>query len=574
MPVPTSAYTLPISPLIRAERPLKPFPPIPWELKAAIIRAGADGVSISPFHQTGDEHEDSVRVYTFLKTCLVVNKDFASVAIPLLYAHVSLTTVPNGKRFLRTISNPSSFSSTVVPGPLRSFIRTFTWATWEPSNLPQDFNYKAIISIRLRLLSILLKEGAVRRVEFPTVVWPLLKEFEEIESEELGRLRSLGMILAVENRSLSEVLTYPIFKNLRELSIWYGDPATGIVEFPPTLESLKIRCDHFNQGNNIPLRELSIVERQSNMTHMPQLRKLDFSFTTKRYPEASPWGPEPTFLSAIGSTINHLSLSTDRSSCPQDSLLDLSVFGLCPNLQTLELTNHRVFSSGLDDGRELFKLGHRRLSRIHYRLDGETPCGEPEAVGPSSQMDLLALGEIKSLFERGRARFPKLEWLSIGMIPKDQWSDSLSTMLGSLTMIPGVKVTDEWDRPVWEIIDQRNRSEEQFRTRTRTRSMAALEEMERTVAIGGRDGGQGGCFPAGKKETVRLTVCSSIDRSSSSPSPGSSSEEDSPSTAVEESFGVQQGYTSSSGSFFVGHGNAQGKTLVEEGILVGGHAGL
>lgn len=230
---------------------LQPFPPLPWELKAAIIKAGTDEVSVSPFHQVGDQHEATIHTYRFLLVCMRVNKDFAvssivtvfvvvvetlvgfssltlvyfvlfwfqSIALSLLYTHISLSTVSNGKRFLKVLTNPDSLSSTFLPRPLRSYIRTLAWATWEPSNLPQEFNYKAIISIRQKLISILFRCPGVTSVEFPTVVWPLLREFENLGSEGLGRLKGLGTILAVENRSLSEVLAYPVFRYLEDLSV-------------------------------------------------------------------------------------------------------------------------------------------------------------------------------------------------------------------------------------------------------------------------------------------------------------------------------------------------------------------
>lgn len=264
----------------------------------------------------------------------------------------------------------------------------------------------------------------------------------------------------------------------------YGDPATGTLAFPPTLRSLHVRCDNFDQGNNILF---PVIESTSSIfsfnevtpSQLPNLAKLTFEFTTRHYPEASPWGETPLLLAEVGRTVSHLGLACDRESKTGDQVLDPRALSLCPNLERLELRNHRISSAQGFDG-----LAHKKLQEIHYRLDKALPFAltppappanldaqdaEPAVQPPQAPVvDNLALEECAQLLTSPsiRARFPALRTLSIGQIPSIQSVKANSHLAGRLSWLCSLeekacaagldlRVVDEWGRSLQQVLHAR-----------------------------------------------------------------------------------------------------------------------
>jgi hypothetical protein len=182
-------------------------------------------------------------------------------------------------------------------------------------------------------------------------------------------------------------------------------------------------------------------------------------------------------LSAVGPTITRLGLACDRESAPADQTVDPLALALCPRLEVLELTNHRLAGH---DG-DWTGIEHRRLSEIHYRLDGARPFALAPAISvarsPATNppvVDSLALAEIGTLLrspKRLATAFPALRTLSIGRLPSATavarsgphvqsqllWLASLPRQAAEAGVKQVVEVTDEWHRPLGAVLASRER---------------------------------------------------------------------------------------------------------------------
>ncbi|KAL7410500.1 hypothetical protein BDY24DRAFT_417838 [Mrakia frigida] len=360
------------------------------------------------------------KVYKFLRNSRLVCRDFEHVVTPLLYRDVVLTNPRHASLLLSLLDSPSS--SSLLP-----HIRTFTWLTWDHPEI--EINYPNVTSLRALLIHLLLPSPTLVECSFPTLAWPLLTPFATTPPH---GLRRLGTILAVNNIEMSKALDTPLFSELEELGIWWGDVASGALRLPPSLRSLKIRCDHFHHGNHVPFPPLPNPETDQ---HLPLLTHLSFSFTTQIYPGASPLPPVPFLLSAVGARIERISLFGDRNAKANDIRLPPEVFSLCPKLKILELGNHRVVpGSGLVPSSS-------SLERIHFRFDSVYPLEDTQCH------DQLVLREVADVVRVHGGKLPKLKTLLLLGVPEEvtlRWEVVLERLFDLEKL--GVTVIDQRGR--------------------------------------------------------------------------------------------------------------------------------
>jgi hypothetical protein len=360
----------------------------------------------------------------------------------LLYSDLVLTSAEQAQRLLPTLQTCPR---------LLPLIRSFNWPAWNRDPVIKT-NYPSVTQLRAKLIDLILPAPNLVTCVFPTIAWPLLALPRAQPTDSPSKLRTLGTVLAVQNQSLSTVLDCPRYESLEELRIWWGDPSSGDVRFPPLLRKLHIRCDNFHHGNNIPLAPFPSSEETR---HLPHLTHLSFSFTTIVYPNAPRPPPIPPLLAAVGSDLTHLSLSGDRDSKAENLWLPSGIFALCPKLRVLELANHRPVPAPVKTPTEKSLEGSPSLEEIRYRVDDWYPFDAAHTIDRTAMRDLADL----VWSGRTRGRFPKLNTVALVGIPRDfgkRPPEAVGSLLRAIRHMTDLKIVlmDECGRSLNLALDE------------------------------------------------------------------------------------------------------------------------